>query len=155
VGREPAGPGDGKLGEKVKVERISAVNWAILSENAHLTVFGKHKPANLERVDYALLVVRDHTPLIYVTCRELDGESLYWQFGGALPGTRGSIHTLRAIQTALDWAQARYKRVTMLVENNNRAMLKMAMKVGFLVVGIRNFQGSILLEHLLEFKKEG
>ena len=55
----------------------------------------------------------------------------------------------------VEWCKPRYKRITTLIENKNTVMLKMAMKVGFRVIGVRNFQGSILLEHLLEFSDAG
>lgn len=136
----------------MKIERITPENWRILSEHAHLTVFGLRKPASMDRIDFALLGIDEtSTPMAYVTCRELDSKSLYWQFGGAFPGTRGTLKTYRVFQAFLDWVAPRYERVGMLIENSNLPMLKMAMKIGYRVVGIRHFHGTILLEHLLEF----
>lgn len=120
------------------------------SEHAHLICFGKHKNKNLDRIDYALLAVED-SPIGYMTCRELDKDTVYWQFGGAFPGTKDTIKSFRAYQAFRDWHSTRYKRVVTYIENNNFVMLKMAMKIGFLVTGIRNFKTNILLEHTLEF----
>jgi hypothetical protein len=43
------------------------------------------------------------------------------------------------------------------VENTNVAYLKLAMKMGFRVIGVRMFKGQVLVELLLDFEdnKEG
>jgi hypothetical protein len=121
------------------------------SENAHLITFNKHKPASWDRIDYALLMADEEKPCAYITCREFDHETIYWQFGGALPDTIGTTKSLECFNMALEWAKDLYKRVTFLVENDNVPMLKLAMKRDFKIVGVKNFKGTILLEHLLEF----
>lgn len=133
------------------VIKFSAQDWQQYSENAHKIAFNEHKPRDWDRIDFALLVVDADKPAGYVTCREHDSHSVYWQFGGAFPGTKESIHAYRGYQAFVEWCRPRYQRVGTLIENTNTAMLKMAMKVGFRIVGVRNFKGSILLEHLLEF----
>ncbi len=136
----------------MKLVTFTPQEWEGFSENAHKIAFQEHKPAHFDRIDFALLAVgRDETPAAYVTCRELDHASVYWQFGGAMPGSKGGIPAFRAYEAFVRHAKTHYERVTTLIENTNTPMLKMAMKVGFRIVGIRNFKGSILLEHLLEF----
>jgi RimJ/RimL family protein N-acetyltransferase len=136
----------------MRVEQLSAEEWSSLSEDAHRVVFGSVKPASLDRIDFALLVVdEEHTPMGYVTCREWDRDTLYWQFGGMFPGTKETIHSFAVFQALIAWCRPRYQRLTALVENSNTPMLKMAMKVGYRITGVRTFQGSVLLEHLLEF----
>jgi hypothetical protein len=137
----------------IRVEKLSAQQWQYFSEDAHKIAFGELKPASLDRIDYALLAVceRDDKPTGYVTCRELDADSVYWQFGGAMPGAKETVKSFRTYEAFVGWHRSHYKRVSTFIENENTPMLKMAMKVGFRVVGIRNFKGSILLEHLLEF----
>lgn len=133
------------------VERIPADAWKAMSEDAHKVAFGTIRDASQERIDFALLVKRGHQLMGYVTCKELDGRSLYWQFGGAFPGTKESSLTYSGYQAFIDWTKQHYDRVSTLVENDNIVMLKMAMKVGYRIVGIRNFKGHILCEMLLEF----
>lgn len=135
------------------VDQIGAKEWSLLSQDAHLVVFNEIKPPELDRIDFALITRResDVTPMGYMTCREFDAQTLYWQFGGAFPGTRESSLTFLAYRSFVDFCAKRYARVTTLIENDNFVMLKMAMKVGFKIVGIRVFRGHILLEHLLEF----
>ncbi len=133
---------------KLSVDKLSPWDWARYSETAHLICFGEHKPVSLDRIDFALVCKSDSNLLGYVTCREIDEKTLYWQFGGAFPGTKNSF---RGYQTLIEYCSTRYKRLTTLIENTNMAMLKMAMKVGYRIVGIRFFNGTILLEHIMEF----
>lgn len=137
----------------IRVNVIGATEWADLySEAAHLVAFGTEKPGSWDRLDYALLLVEEKTDAVtgYVTCREFDHETVYWQFGGAMPGTKGSTKSLVCFDAMLEFAKLIYKRVTFNVENDNEAMIKLALHRGFRIVGVRNFKGHILLEHLKE-----
>lgn len=139
---------------KVWVEKLTKEQWKPMSENAHTIVFGTRKPESMDRIDFALIVRNEEGLMGYLTCREHDAETLYWQYGGAFPGTRGSSLTFLGYQQFVVWCKERYKRITTLVENDNIAMLKMAMKVGYRVVGVRTVVSDkthILLEHVLEF----
>lgn len=136
----------------MEVLKIDSEHWISgFSENAHLAVFGEKKDRNLERIDFALLAVHDDIPISYVTCRELDKESIYWQYGGCVEKYRGSILSYRATEKLLFWCKQRYKRCAFYVENDNKAMLKTALKLGFKITGVRNFKNVVLLEHLLEW----
>ncbi len=138
---------------KPTVEMYSAKDWAGLAEKAHLICFKEHKPADIDRIDFSLIVRDEKFNLCgYITCREHDAETLYWQFGGTFPGTKGSFNSWVCYEACRDWARARsYKRITTLIENENTVMLKMAMKLGFRIFGIRFYNGKVLLEHALEF----
>jgi L-amino acid N-acyltransferase YncA len=137
----------------IHTTRIDAQAWKeIYSENAHLIAFSKHKPATSERIDFALIVAKDALALGYVTCRELDAETVYWQFGGAFPSAKDTILSWQGYANMAEWCKVNgYKRITTLIENLNMPMLKMAMKVGFRVIGCRTFGGKVYLENLLEF----
>lgn len=138
----------------MRIHKLSPQEWSIFSEQAHLLAFDEIRPFLSERIDYALLATSDENkPMGYVTVRELDDESVYWQFGGSFPETRGSMACLKGYRAFLDWHKERYARVATLIENTNIPMLKMAMKVGFLIVGVKNVQGKVLLEHSIEFKR--
>ena len=138
----------------MRIERATPHQWASLSEDAHLAVFGTLKPATFDRIDYALLAVdSQQKPLAYLTARETDHETVYWQFGGSFPGARGTPQSYRAFQAFLRYTkEAGYKRVTCLVENTNTVFLKFVMKAGFLIQGVRMFKSTVLVEHMLEFK---
>lgn len=136
----------------MKVVKINPTEWAELSEKAHLIVFNEEKKASSERIDFALVTESTEKVLMnYVTCRELDKSSLYWQYGGSFPGTKDTILSYRATQALLRFCKEQYERVSFYVENTNLPMLKLAMKCGFKITGVRNYKNSVLLEHLLEF----
>ncbi len=139
---------------KIEVVELHPKDWEQLSEKAHLAAFNTHKPKELDRIDFALIVQNEKDIMGYLTCREHDAETIYWQFGGALPGTRDSSLTFAGYKAFVEYCRKKYKRITTLIENNNYVMLKMAMKVGFQIVGVRMFNGNVLLEHLLEFSHE-
>lgn len=138
----------------VQVTRVDKQLWKDLySENAHLIAFDKHKPSHMERIDFALIAGTKDVALGYVTVREFDSETIYWQYGGAFPGTRGTHMSWKGYKALSEWCKAfGYKRITTLIENQNTVMLKMAMQVGFRIIGCRTFgdPAKIYLEHLLE-----
>ncbi len=137
----------------MRVVKIHKEDWKELAEKAHLVVFGEVKKPEMDRIDFALIVESEHgIALQYGTCRETDAYSLYYQYGGSFPGTKGTIKSHRCFEALLTWARENgYKRVSFLVENTNAPMLKLALACDFLITGIRHFKGLILLEHLKEF----
>lgn len=138
----------------IELQIIENKEWGEkYSEQAHLIAFGKEKPKDWDRIDYAILLVEKaiEKPAGYVTCRETDHETVYWQFGGAMPETAGGPGAVRAFECALEWSKHMYKRVTFVVQNDNVGMLKLALKYGFKIMGVRAFKGTVLLEHMKEF----
>lgn len=131
----------------VKVEKYA---WKSMSEEAHRICFNEIKPADRERVDFALLITNDDDfPISYATCKELDGETIYLQFGGCFPGSKDTVYAFKAFNMGIEFLKKTYKNILFYVKNDNRPMLKFAMKVGFKIIGIKNFNGNILLEHSL------
>lgn len=135
----------------IEVVRVPKEEWAPMSEDAHRISFKENKPADWDRIDFALLGTKEGLLTGYVTCREHDAKTLYWQFGGAMPMAKDSITSFMTLQAFFDWSKTNYDRITCLVENTNTVMLKMAIKLGFRIVGIRTFKQTVLLEHLIEF----
>lgn len=140
----------------IEIDRLDPQSWAKLSENAHLISFGTHKPADWDRIDFALLSKKGGQLLGYITCQEHNSHTVYWQFGGTFPGAIETSLSWQAYHAAVEWTRKRYKRIWTLIENDNTVMLKMAMKVGFRVMGVRTHvtkeKTTILLEHVLEFE---
>jgi hypothetical protein len=128
--------------------------WESFSEHAHRACFSEIKPREWDRIDYALLATNEEDdPCGYMTCRELDSKTVYWQFGGAFKPIKGTINSMRVYESFINWHKERYDRVCTYIENDNRAMLKMASFQGFKITGVRNYAGQVLLEHILEFEK--
>lgn len=138
----------------IEVVRIPKEEWGVFSEKAHLIVFGKVKPKEWDRIDFALVVQKNDKMMGYVTCREHDAKTVYWQFGGSFPGTKDTVLTWTAYQEFVGFCKGKYDRITTIIENTNTVMLKMAMKVGFRIVGVKSYNGSVLLEHVLELQDE-
>lgn len=136
----------------IEIEKISKEDWAPLSENVHLIAFQKTKPQEWDRIDFALVCKKGPHLMGYMTCRELDAFSLYWQFGGAFPGTKNTSLCFLGYTKFVWWCKQHYKRISTIIENNNTVMLKMAMKVGFKIIGVRCVNGQIMLEHEMEFE---
>lgn len=138
--------------DKIEVKKLSPSEWAILSRNAHLLVFNEVRESDMDRISFALMCEEDGLPLAYATIRELDKESVYWQYGGSFPSAKNTVKSVTCYRKVAEWCKdAGYKRVTTYVENTNTTMLKMALSVGFKAIGIRNFKQTILLELLLEY----
>lgn len=139
-----------------RIVRIEKEEWAQFSENAHLIVFAEKKSADMDRIDFALVAETEDSKLQgYITCREFDAKSLYWQYGGAFPGTFRSFSAMNPYREFLTWSEKRYDRVMTLVENVNYPMLKMHLASGFLIVGFRVHQGQGMVELVKEFTKRG
>lgn len=134
----------------VTVDKFNRAEWREYSETAHAICFGTHKPADWDRFDFALVVRTAEKLMGYITCREMDAETVYWQFGGAFPETRGTASVWKGYQAFVEFCRGKYKRIGTLIENDNAGMLKMAAKIGFKIVGVRTYAGSVLLEHCLE-----
>lgn len=138
------------------IHRIEPKEWgANLSEMSHLLSFGEHRASELDRLDYALILTDELGEIsAYVTVKEMDSETVYWQNGGSMPPHRGSIRVMRGYETFIKYARESYKRITTRIENTNIPMLKMALAMGFIVTGTWTFKGRIYLELLNEFSRE-
>lgn len=123
--------------------------WVKYSEDSHVAVFKECRPSGMDRITYALAAVDDIGVIGYVTCRETDSESLYWQHGGAVESRYG-IAAYRGFEAFLENAKA-YKRVTTLVKNDNIKYLHLLMKFGFRIIGLRCIVGEIFLELTFNF----
>jgi len=133
----------------VAVLYISPEEWVNYAEDSHAAVFKEFRPSSMDRISYALAATDESGVIGYVTCRETDSESLYWQHGGAVD-TRYGIAAYRGFEAFLDNAKP-YKRVTTLVRNDNIKYLHLLMKFGFRVIGLRCVKNEIFLELTIEF----
>ena len=131
---------------KYEARRLDAEQWYQLSENAHKVVFGVNREAELERIDFALLILVDDELGGYFTCKEFDAETLYIQYGGVFPNFKGTIHTLPGYRAMIEWVKKCYPRSWTKIENTNAAMLKMALQVGFRPTGVASFKGKLFVE---------
>jgi hypothetical protein len=128
-----------------EVIKCTPEKWANYSKYAHRAVFGETRDPQLDRISYAMLVHNNDRPIGFTTCREIDRESLYWQYGGCFDGNKG-IPAVRAFEAVFNDSKQKYKRISTLVKNDNVNYLHMLMKFGFRAIGIRVFGNEIFLE---------
>jgi hypothetical protein len=135
----------------MKVMRLNPIEWKDFSAQAHVVCFDEVRPPDLDRIDFALIAGDESGPVAYMTCRELDAESVYMQYGGAFPESRGTVKSFKGYTLMIAELAKNYVRASTLIENKNSPMLKFASKVGLIIIGMRTFKNQILLEHAVEF----
>lgn len=137
----------------IGVKKLDLDEWRPLSEKAHVVVFNEQFGPEFERIDFALLAEKEGKLVSYVTCRELDSKSLYWQYGGTFPTFKGTAVSVAAMHAFRDYCLEKYNRVAFLVQNTNKPMLKLAHHTDFLISGVRMYHGEIFVEHIFEKAK--
>ena len=137
----------------IVVHKVPKNVWAEIATETHRLVFGEEPPATQANMDFALVAQDTDKDLYvqYVTCRELDKETVYWGYGGVFPTYKNSLMAYRAYEALTEYAQKDgYKSIFTLIENTNERMLKFALKIGYKIIGVRHVNGCTMLEHLLE-----
>lgn len=136
-----------------KVVQVSPLDWAkTFSQNAHKAVFQELRGAFIDRISYALLVIKDEVVIGYVTVMDYDAETVYWQFGGVLPTFRKSITAVKCIETAIEWQKKISTRILTYVENTNLPMLRFYLAYGFIIIGTRTYNGHTMLDLVKELR---
>lgn len=138
----------------MRVERVSKEDWHTWADVCYPSVFNAVRPKALERIDYALLAMEEKEILTFVTVKEMDSETAYWQFGGAMAEAKKSYRAVMAYMMMIRWEMERHKRITTKIENDNISMLKVAMACGFKIQGVSGFKGKTFVELLNEFHVE-
>jgi len=133
------------------IDKLSPKEWATLSENAHLVVFDEERPNVMERLDFALLVLKDQKIISYATIKELDNTSVYWQYGGAIPAIRGTTLSFKAYMAVHKWCfDNGFTSISTHTKNTNTKMLKFAIKMGFIIIGTKTYRNEVYLDLLKE-----
>lgn len=134
----------------IRSEFLTKDEWKSYSKAAHQLAFNERWDEDMERIDYAMLLVNDSEPVAYVTLKVTGENSVYVQYGGAFPNIKGTFLTYKAFAKMIHDLQKIYKKITTLVENNNWGMLKYYWSTKFKVTGLRYFKNSIFLELTFE-----
>lgn len=132
------------------VRRLNPEEWRLNSEAAHACAFGEFRPKELERIDFALVALKDEGLVGYAQCIEMSATHLYLQYGGAFLDCQKTMAVVPCYISLIDWCSEKYKRVSTRIENTNLPMLRLALKLGFLVIGTRATDNKIFLELLKE-----
>lgn len=127
------------------IVRLTPTEWKGLAENAHVAMFSKSRPASMDRIDYVLVVDVDGVLGGYITVRELDAETVYWQFGGAFEWARKQSIVIREYDELLLAQKVLARRIVTKVENTNTSTLKLHLSRGFLIIGTEFWDGKTLV----------
>ncbi len=135
-----------------EVKKLSKEQWQELAQGVHSIVFKEIQDADYNRISYALLLVEKESDVVtsYITIQEMDAKWAYIQYGGAFPNYQKGLYVVRGFHQLLNYLRERYDKISTFVENSNYAMLKLYMREGFLVTGIKYFRETILLENTFE-----
>lgn len=134
----------------IQARYMTKDEWKQMSSNAHMLAFNETWNEELERIDFAMLLVKDEEPVAYATLKEDGEKSIYIQYGGAFPNARQTVVSYKAFARMVDELLKNYKKITTLVENNNWGMLKYYWSARFKVTGIRYFKNLTFLEMTFE-----
>lgn len=133
------------------VDIIDCDSWDKLSDMAQIATFNESRPAYMNKIDYALGVRTDDAIISWVTVRELDHESLYWQYGGCLPQHQNTLNSFKSYKMMRDFCfKNGTQNISTLVENNNIVMLKMAFKIGFRIIGTKTVDNKTYVDLYLK-----
>jgi len=137
------------------ISKVPAKEWKTFSKGAMAEMFSVTNSLEWELIDFVLVGRDEKTDGLvgFITCKETAAYALYWEYGGLFPEHQGRGQVVKLIRQAIDWAKERYKLVYFLVKQDNVPMHKLALAVGFLIMGIRHINGTILVEYILEFEE--
>ena len=138
----------------LEVKKLTSGKWAEICSDAHLVGFNHARDPKLDRIDYALLVVDELQNICgWLTAREFDSETVYWQYGAGTPESRNGPKVVETYSVLVEDAFKKYKRICTLVENENVKYLKLAMHFGFRIIGTRLFESKVYVELMNERKQ--
>lgn len=121
-------------------------------------VFGLERPRDIEVLDYALVIAdKNENPEGFVTCRKIDAFFTYFQSGGAFPGTKGTLRSVRHMQEFVrwHWDNTDTKWILSKTENTNIPMLKLGFHCGFRIIGTQNLDGITYVDMTLKREENG
>ena len=135
--------------------KFTAEKWKEFASTAHEAVFKEGLAKNCAEIDYALVIVdeENNTPCGYVTVKDMKNGICYWQHGGVFEGVKGTPKSFKVYQFAVNWAKDKYEKVFTMIENKNIAMLKFALSVGFIIIGMKLVSDKLILALCLDCKK--
>jgi hypothetical protein len=128
----------------VEVKSFSRDEWKKVSKGIHLYAFDEHLEDDQETISLALMAIKDETPQAYCTLIDLDKYTCYMQHGGALPGA-DKFTTTKSYVKLVEWVKNKYPRITTKIRNDNIAMIKLALGVGFVIIGVEFYDDGVFL----------
>lgn len=132
---------------------MSKEEWKVIAGEVHRGVHGSVRSPEADRVSYVICAYDNDEPFGYITVQERSSKVAYFQWGGVFPCDRGTVKTYNAYKLAIEFAKKMYDQIETRVENVNVYMLRLAMKVGFLITGVSMDKGGrVFLELTMEVR---
>lgn len=136
---------------KFTIKKVDGSQWKTgFSDSAHAVCFGVKDRRTLDVIDFALLGFCKEILGGYMTCKVMDSETIYIQYGGVFPEFQKSVYVLAGYRELLAFCFRDYKRVTTKVKASNVSMLKLALKLGFSIIGTMIFKQELYIELMKE-----
>jgi len=106
-------------------------------EDLHKSIFGDSIPADYFRYDSCLITQDDDNNLVsYVLIREISSETIELGWGGTSKDSRGILSKI-SLDLFTQECLNHYENVTLQTCNKNLPMLRLALSLGYIVVGCR------------------
>lgn len=140
----------------LELVKVQPEVWKEVSAETIKHSLGYDWPPEKNRVSFALVVQSsdDKTPYCYSTVVEFDSESAYMQHGGNFPSAYGTALTAKGYFKMIEFLRGQYKNLSTRILNKNLPMIKLALSVGFLIVGTQTDKyGDTYLIFEMETKK--
>jgi hypothetical protein len=129
----------------MEVRAFSKDEWRKVSKEIHRYAFNEIIDDDLETISLALMAMKDETPQAYCTLIDMDKYTCYMQHGGALPAAKGTINVAKGYVKMVEWVKNKYPRITTRIRNDNVSMIKLALGVGFKIVGVEVYEDGVFL----------
>ncbi len=122
--------------------------WAEISEVARAKSFGDVRPSDVDRIDFAMMLVDDYgRPAGYATGSAINAEVFHLKMGGAFPNDVGRMTMKHLYPLVHQHLRALgFGHVLTCVRSENVAVLRHAMRQGYRICGFSNFAGEPLVE---------
>jgi RimJ/RimL family protein N-acetyltransferase len=122
----------------LEIVKLDAGQWDDICSSTLKYSFGYEWPKGKTRADFAIIVQdkTTQTPYGYASIIELDSESVFLEHGGNFKSTISTSFTFRGYSMIIDYLKEKYRNLSTRILNTNTAMLKMALKAGFIVTGV-------------------
>ena len=136
----------------MKIEYYTPENWSEVAADAHLAVFDEVVGQDFYAMDFALVAVHEKDCAAYATFHEQNANTVYMKHGGVFPKFRGTGLGRKILKLFVPTALESYYHLNCLVETTNTVFIKMLLDEGFLITGMRIFEGKNYIEMSVQKK---
>lgn len=123
----------------MKLFLLTDDEWLKIADDAYKAVFGSLAPENMskiERNDGAIAVYDEGELVGFCSFKEIDANSIFLTFGGAIPACQGKLVVARMFKKIVEMFEGiGFKRLKIRTTNDNIKMLRLGLGFGFKIIG--------------------